>query len=48
VAGREQHEHLAALLPWVRDMAAQNGTAVAYVCQNFTCERPTTDPARLA
>ncbi len=48
VAGGEQQERLATLLPWVREMSALDGKAAAYVCHNFTCDRPTTDPAGLA
>ena len=44
----EQQDQLAALLPWVREMAAQDGQAVAYVCHDFTCDQPTTDAARVA
>ncbi len=46
-AGEAQHR-LAALLPWVSGMAPIGGTAAAYICRNFTCDVPTTDPARLA
>jgi uncharacterized protein len=45
--GEEQHR-LASLLPWVSGMAPIGGTAAAYICRNFTCDAPTTDPARLA
>jgi uncharacterized protein YyaL (SSP411 family) len=48
VTGGERQERLAALLPWVREMSSQGSKAAAYVCYNFTCDRPTTDPARLA
>ena len=48
VTAGERQERLAALLPWVRGMSAQDGKAVAYVCHNFTCNQPTADAARLA
>ena len=30
-----------------RDRAPVNGRATAYVCRNFTCSAPVTDPAAL-
>ncbi|HUE89052.1 MAG TPA: thioredoxin domain-containing protein [Vicinamibacterales bacterium] len=38
---------LAGHLPWVRDMVPDEGMASAYVCRNFACEAPTSEPARL-
>ena len=38
---------LAGLMPWVRDMTPRQGAATAYVCRNFACEAPTTEPATL-
>jgi len=40
-------EHLAAALPWTRGMGLQQGRAAAYLCRDFACERPTTDPDEL-
>jgi uncharacterized protein YyaL (SSP411 family) len=39
---------LARLLPWIGAMDVVDGRAAAYVCRNFTCERPVTEPAALA
>ena len=37
-----------ALAPYTRDQAPQGALATAYLCRNFACERPVTDPAELA
>ena len=37
---------LAEALPWLGAMQARDGQAAAYLCHNFTCQAPTTDPAR--
>jgi hypothetical protein len=39
---------LAALLPWTKEMQPRGEQAAAYVCHDFTCETPTSDPAELA
>jgi uncharacterized protein YyaL (SSP411 family) len=44
----DQQLRLARVMPWVEKMTMQGGEATAYVCRNFTCDTPTTDPARLA
>jgi uncharacterized protein YyaL (SSP411 family) len=41
-------ERVAATLPWTRSMDRQDGEAAAYLCRDFACERPTTDPGELA
>jgi uncharacterized protein len=41
---REQ-EALAKQMPWVADMKMSAGKATAYVCRNFACDAPSTDPA---
>ncbi|NEB64316.1 hypothetical protein G3I61_32470, partial [Streptomyces diastaticus] len=33
--------------PLLADRPLVNGAAAAYVCRNFTCDAPTTDPGRL-
>jgi uncharacterized protein len=38
---------LAAHLPWVSAMTTSNGAPRAYVCRNFVCEAPTSEPATL-
>jgi hypothetical protein len=35
------------LLPPAAGKTAVDGKAAAYVCRNFTCDAPTTDPADL-
>ncbi len=34
-----------AIAAYTRDQTSQGGRATAYICRNFACERPTTDPA---
>jgi hypothetical protein len=46
VPGPAQHA-LADHMPWVRDLTPGDGTASAYVCRNFVCEAPTSEPVRL-
>jgi uncharacterized protein YyaL (SSP411 family) len=36
---------LAPDLPWLSAMAAKAGPATGYVCQDFVCQAPATDPA---
>ena len=36
-----------ASLPWLRAMTMKDGRATAYVCQDFVCQSPTTDPEQL-
>ncbi|HEX6215198.1 MAG TPA: thioredoxin domain-containing protein [Vicinamibacterales bacterium] len=36
---------LAEQMPWVADMKMIDGKATAYVCRNFACDAPSTDPA---
>jgi uncharacterized protein YyaL (SSP411 family) len=39
---------LAGMLPFVAAMTPKDDRATAYVCRNFTCQEPVTDPAALA
>jgi uncharacterized protein YyaL (SSP411 family) len=39
---------LADMLPWIAGMRMIDGKATAYVCHDFVCASPTTDPERLA
>jgi uncharacterized protein YyaL (SSP411 family) len=38
----------AEILPMLRDRKSLNGLATAYVCENYTCKQPVTDPKQLA
>ena len=40
----KRQDSLAAHMPWVAAMKMIDGRATAYVCRNFTCEAPFTDP----
>jgi hypothetical protein len=33
-----------AAMPWLAAMVAREGKATAYVCQNFACQAPVSDP----
>jgi uncharacterized protein YyaL (SSP411 family) len=41
----QDQKRVAEQMPWVADMKMINGKATAYVCRNFACDAPTTDPA---
>ncbi len=40
----EKQEAVARQIPFVRAMSMRDGRATAYVCRDFACSRPTTDP----
>jgi uncharacterized protein YyaL (SSP411 family) len=42
-----RQESLAKLIPAIDAMTLRDGRATVYVCRNFTCEEPVTDPGRL-
>jgi uncharacterized protein YyaL (SSP411 family) len=44
----EEGEEIASLAPYTREMSMRQGKATVYLCENFTCLAPITDPARLA
>ena len=48
VAEDEQLEAHAELNPLLKDRIARNGETTAYLCQNFVCGFPTSDPATFA
>jgi uncharacterized protein YyaL (SSP411 family) len=42
-----RHDALSRTLPWIASMTMKDGRATAYVCREFTCQAPTTDPSTL-
>ncbi|MBC9784625.1 thioredoxin domain-containing protein [Heliobacterium chlorum] len=46
LAGKE-YEELASVAPFVREMTASGGEPTFYVCENFACQPPTTDMAKV-
>jgi uncharacterized protein YyaL (SSP411 family) len=48
VAHADQAETLASVSPLVHSRGAREGPALAYVCRNFACLRPSSSPAELA
>ncbi len=46
--GGDNQQLLAGFLPFIRTVAMEENKATAYVCKDFTCQLPITDPALLA
>ena len=44
----EGDEALANLVPLLRDRGTLEGKPTAYLCENYTCQRPVNDAAELA
>lgn len=47
IVSAEAQAALSRVMPWLADMAEQDGKAAAYVCRGFVCERPVTAPEDL-
>ena len=46
--GGARQAQLAPLVPFLGDMTRRNGRATIYVCENYACRLPTSDPATAA
>ncbi len=46
--GGEHQEYLAASLPFLEGIRPLEGRATAYVCEDYVCQAPTTDPEEFA
>ena len=47
VPGEEEKERLARLAPFVKEMVPVERKATAYVCRQYACQAPVTDPAAM-
>jgi hypothetical protein len=43
----EEAEQVSSLAPYTREMSMRSGKAAVYLCENFTCRAPITDPGAL-
>ena len=43
----EMEPEIAQIAPFTREMRAIHGRAAAYVCRNYSCQRPVTEPKEL-
>jgi len=48
IADKTSRDFFGKKAEFYRSVEALNGQPTAYVCQNFICDLPTSDPARLA
>jgi uncharacterized protein YyaL (SSP411 family) len=48
VDGEPLRKALSSYLPVIETMTEKDGKATAYVCENYTCQLPTTDPQKFA
>ncbi len=46
--GGEQQDWLGRYLPFVKSAAMINGKPTAYICENYVCRLPTSDPEIVA
>jgi hypothetical protein len=47
VVPSEQPEEISSFASFAKDFKSVNEKATAYVCQNYACQMPTTDPAQM-
>jgi uncharacterized protein YyaL (SSP411 family) len=48
IAHADAEESLASVSPLVQSRGSREGPALAYVCRNFSCLKPSSSPAELA